>query len=706
MTSRWILIDDVDSRIDYQGNWEATDGSKFNGRGDWGNVYRNTLHGIKEDGSFSFTYQGTSGRIIGSINIVNSADAPEGFDPQYECILDGNRIDVPKADFTLRNGFELCKWNQETVQEGTHTIVVNVKSRGQHFWFDHIMYIPTPSSSHENEVIMVESWDTNIHYSTADWENLTSWSRMARKGGLLSFHFYGTGVEWSSLRPKEYPGAQTIVLYSFDGNPSTAVVLSGPGSRTHWNHVVFSVEGLPRGFHTLNVQSLGTEKTTPLSLDSLKIQNGTFPEPVDTATPVTVIPPATTTSGYFTTTGVRPPSTATPANDAVITGPAGTGDKNSPPIGPIVGGILGGLAIILLFLLGLLYIRRKVGATDDDDDTRVVTPYTALPAVGPYELADHIRSQTSFSSRPTEYTARSGPSSSQHSPPIVPTPTTTDPFVTPGASRANSRNGGLSRTNSLFPPAGEIAALPVKTESSSGSRSTTPNTGRRQRSRDADRYQRTAGSSSTSSGGSSSSRSRGDSNLNRHNSLFATEPLSALPTKNSMAFQASGSRPSRHRHMPSLPPPIEDEFGPPSFGTAASSSQSQDVSKRKLERVNTLFASRPESPPPLLPEKIMTLSYQHGAMRSQGSTDWHGTDRSNPNPPAAHLHQHPPSDELDGPPPHGRIIMHSDSGLRIPPEPLPNSPPPPISPPLSPPPPIDAVMNTPHYPPTPPPDFH
>lgn len=381
------------------------------------------------------------------------------------------------------------------------------------------------------------------------------------------------------------------------------------------------------------------------------------------------------------------------------------GQKNQPPIGPIVGGILGGLTIILLFVLGLVYIRKKVGVIDDEDDSRVITPYTALPAVGPYELADHVRSQTSFSSRRTERTGQSAPLASQRSPPID-TPTR-DTLSPPPHSRDNSRNGGLGRSNSLFPAAVDPPILPSKPDSSNGSRSTTPSSGRRgQRSRDADRHHRAAGSSEASSS-SSRSRGGGDPVLNRHNSLFATEPLSALPTK-SMMFQASGSRPSRHRNMPSLPPPMEDDFLPPGFGqSSSSSSRPPDISKGKLGRVNTLFVPRSdEPPPPLLPEKIMTMSYQHGAMRSQGShtAEWYGTDRSTPNLPPAH--RPTMSNEFDGPPPHSTVIMHADSGVRIPPQPaLPDSPPPPISP-LSPPPPIDAALNPPlHYPPTPPPDF-
>jgi hypothetical protein len=58
MSSRYILVDDTDARIEYGGDqW-------FLGRnqdiGSFGPVWNNTLHGVISNASLSFTYNGVS----------------------------------------------------------------------------------------------------------------------------------------------------------------------------------------------------------------------------------------------------------------------------------------------------------------------------------------------------------------------------------------------------------------------------------------------------------------------------------------------------------------------------------------------------------------------------------------------------------------------------------------------------------------------
>jgi len=59
--TRWVVVDDRDSRITYSGSWTTPNGNSFNNRGNFGAVYRNTLHESSTAGStMSFTFTGES----------------------------------------------------------------------------------------------------------------------------------------------------------------------------------------------------------------------------------------------------------------------------------------------------------------------------------------------------------------------------------------------------------------------------------------------------------------------------------------------------------------------------------------------------------------------------------------------------------------------------------------------------------------------
>ena len=58
--SQWVVIDDTHSAIVYKGPWAGTDGIAYNGRGNFGKTYNNTLHGITTAGSLSFRFKGVA----------------------------------------------------------------------------------------------------------------------------------------------------------------------------------------------------------------------------------------------------------------------------------------------------------------------------------------------------------------------------------------------------------------------------------------------------------------------------------------------------------------------------------------------------------------------------------------------------------------------------------------------------------------------
>jgi hypothetical protein len=96
------------------------------------------------------------------------------------------------------------------------------------------------------------------------------------------------------------------------------------------------------GHHTLTVTFLGSESTTPLTLDYLYITNGTL---------------ATSSSG--TPNSSTAITSASGATDTNMVGASGDGQKSALNIGALLGGILGGLGLLILFAAAFLYRRHR-----------------------------------------------------------------------------------------------------------------------------------------------------------------------------------------------------------------------------------------------------------------------------------------------------------------------------------------------------------
>ena len=54
---RWIIVDDVDSQIQYTGPWFLDQGSR-DSVGAYGTPYKSTLHGTNSNASLSFAFHG------------------------------------------------------------------------------------------------------------------------------------------------------------------------------------------------------------------------------------------------------------------------------------------------------------------------------------------------------------------------------------------------------------------------------------------------------------------------------------------------------------------------------------------------------------------------------------------------------------------------------------------------------------------------
>ncbi|KAF9563376.1 hypothetical protein CPC08DRAFT_330600 [Agrocybe pediades] len=137
----------------------------------------------------------------------------------------------------------------------------------------------------------------------------------------FTMNFTGVSVTWYGVVFPKLPNSPARGSYVVNGESPHAFQLEGlsPGEVTQYNQIFFQTPPYNQGQHTMVVTYLGNTNTTPLTLDYLIIQNGTQ---LRNAT-------ASPTSSTHT-------------------------------LGPVVGGVLGGIALVILTAVGfILYRRRK-----------------------------------------------------------------------------------------------------------------------------------------------------------------------------------------------------------------------------------------------------------------------------------------------------------------------------------------------------------
>lgn len=118
-----------------------------------------------------------------------------------------------------------------------------------------------------------------------------------------------------------------------------------PGSEypSRFERVFFTTPGVENGPHTLTATFLGSEDTTPLTLDHLFIKTGSI---LTTNTSTSSLPRSPASSATET-------STVTPPTPNIATTSA------SVNVGALLGGVLGGLGVFVLIAGAFLYRRHR-----------------------------------------------------------------------------------------------------------------------------------------------------------------------------------------------------------------------------------------------------------------------------------------------------------------------------------------------------------
>ncbi|PPQ97527.1 hypothetical protein CVT26_006530 [Gymnopilus dilepis] len=407
MSQRLVVVDDTDSSIQYTGNWFAdTSGSQDN-VGNYGPAYQSTLHGTKDDASLSFSFTGTKVTVLGSNNRVNNSGT---LDPSWNCFVDGSAIGPTPYFQYAENNWSFC--NKDSLSDGPHVITVNATvTSGHTFWFDSIQYVPSASDNLSQKSVLVDNHDSSLQFGSG-WAALGGTANLTSvPNSIFTYEFTGTSLSWYGFIPTELPHEQATASYTIDGGQPTTFLLKGlpqNAGTTVYNQKFFQTPSLSDGDHKLVVTYLGSGKVTPLTLDYLIVQQGSQSSSSSSGnngggngggaaqgsnTPNTggASGPTstqsgnahqTTSSGATTTSGSSgsgsSSNSGSPSSGSDSNNGSGSGSTNnnssggtsgsdlasgsthsSNNTGPIVGGIVGAVALILLALLAFFLYRRR-----------------------------------------------------------------------------------------------------------------------------------------------------------------------------------------------------------------------------------------------------------------------------------------------------------------------------------------------------------
>ncbi|KAG6832666.1 hypothetical protein H0H87_000848 [Tephrocybe sp. NHM501043] len=429
MSTRRVVVDDADSRIQYSGSWFTQAGQ--NSLGNDGPTYLGSQHGLKGNGGFTFTFDGTSIELFGTNGQVPASD---GYDPKWGCKVDGESVSSRSGSSEAENNWPLC--GRDGLSAGTHQLSVDVQGSGQGtFWFDRLMY--TPSGSPPSGSVM---WVDATKDSAFQYDNTWHSSGVmvtAVNGGAVSFSFTGSGLTWVGEVPDHSEMSPASLTYAIDGGNAATVKMVGKAnenSPTQHNHVFFSTPDISPGSHTIKVTYNGNSNT-PLTAGYVYVQNqvtqsgsssppaaapagsdssqsSTSPSQSDSHSSVSASGASSASSPASSAAHISPSfnstwssnSTSSVSSQALASGSAlspqgatSLSGPSSPPIGSnlttpshgsespahstspwiIVAGVLGGIVLILLILLFFFMRRRRQRRLPLASNVGNLTPFTA-----------------------------------------------------------------------------------------------------------------------------------------------------------------------------------------------------------------------------------------------------------------------------------------------------------------------------------------
>ncbi|EAU88910.1 hypothetical protein CC1G_10556 [Coprinopsis cinerea okayama7 len=363
--TRWVVVDDDDPSFQFTGDWMVRR-DPFAGYRGFGTTYRGSQHGTNTSGNLTFSYIGKEIVLYGTSAVARNSN-DDGWTPEWHCQIDGEPVVVENSYPGPANNFPLCSWDGLFGRGDFHTLFVNATAGdGGVFWVDSIRYRPEYDARLEKPTVLIEHTDPSIMYTAGNWQTITDSHGDAilamQPGSALGVAFTGTKLTWVGWTPDNYPRGNSTGTYSLDGGEPVTFDIQGlPSTYTLRNQYYFELEDLEPGVeHTLVVEHKGS--STPLVLDYLLVEEGDFRMPTN---PTKVTPSMDDSS---------------PSSSARVSEPAHH-SKDKPPVGAIVGGVIGGLALIVILILGILFYKRRSRRHNAVNGTPLPpAPYTEVPA--------------------------------------------------------------------------------------------------------------------------------------------------------------------------------------------------------------------------------------------------------------------------------------------------------------------------------------
>ncbi|KAF9473909.1 hypothetical protein BDN70DRAFT_885408 [Pholiota conissans] len=337
MTSA-VVVDDTDSHIQYVGNWLPI--SNYGDIGNLGKPMQNTLHNaLSSNARLSYNFTGYGVEIYGIDQRSTTSTSPS-----FSCFVDHQLYPVVVLP---SSSIALCK--VAGLSNDSHILEAVVPLPLQRpFLFDFIKYFPSIEVTLEDHaIVLIEFADQQVlgdayRGDMGSWEEVTiNGSPIARAtrdpNNTFELDFNGTSLTWFGLYDEQYPSAPTMGAYSVDGQEPVSFPLKGVSSGILLNQTIFQISSLSPTVHKLMVTYGGDNSTTPLSLSSLMINNGTMD------------PSPTTASN---TSPTNPIISTTPDNKSLSRAAAHR-------IGLIVGGSLAAVFFTVCIVVIFIFLRRR-----------------------------------------------------------------------------------------------------------------------------------------------------------------------------------------------------------------------------------------------------------------------------------------------------------------------------------------------------------
>lgn len=317
----------------------------------------------------------------------------------WRCIIDSDEKSTKADDPSeVDNRSRFCE--QYNLFDGLHTLEVNAHgSTSQTFWFDHLQYIPSASVSLSNAAVYIDTNDPMWNFGPG-WIRDSVGYATNQTGAKVDFEFngesfycyvkvrdikilystqslLGISLQWYGYYNATYPFAVTSATYSIDGTTPIGFSLNGVLSQStnilQNYQLFFTTDTFSAGSHRIEVIYNGDPNSTPLSVQSVVIQNGMSFSVRNTFKNYNKYPAGTsvlsTSNGGTSSTSIAASVTSTNINGtshaptASSTGralPASNSKSSTAEIaGGIVGGVVVGGVVIFVFLAFIFFRKRR-----------------------------------------------------------------------------------------------------------------------------------------------------------------------------------------------------------------------------------------------------------------------------------------------------------------------------------------------------------